>query len=359
MFDCFTNILIVLLLAIAEAMQRPHILLIRLSAIGDIVMASGLPSSIKAAYPGARVCWLVESPYVELVKHHPGVDHVIAWPKNHWQQLHRSRQYTALYRAVTAFVKQLRNEHFDIAIEAQGLIKSALIARLSGARCRIGFVSKEHSHRLLTEAISKPVSDDFGSEYKALAQHMGSDYYHPHLTIDAATSQRLYKVLRQKQIPQHFVVLCPFTTRAQKHWPLERWQQLIILLRAQYRGALVILGGPGDAATAEQFAVATGIYQLAGALSLAESLACIARAQALVGVDTGMTHAATVLSTPAVALFGSTCPYLRTPSSTTRVVYLDLPCAPCKRRPTCQARYDCLVNITAPRVWHTLQQVLK
>ena len=120
-----------------------QILFIRLSAIGDIVMASGLPSSIKQSYSQygkpVELTWLVEAPYAELVSNHPYVDHVIAWPKKEWRSLLKAKKYWALFKTIKAFRKQLREKNFKVAIEAQGLLKSAFFAYISGASERIGF----------------------------------------------------------------------------------------------------------------------------------------------------------------------------------------------------------------------------
>ena len=92
------------------------------------------------------------------------------------------------------------------------------------------------------------------------------------------------------------------------------------------------------------------MISLAGATRLPEAAALIRHAGLLVGVDTGLTHMGTAFATPTVALFGSTRPYLDTGRSNGRVIWLGLPCSPCRRRPTCDGAFTCLRDITADRV---------
>ena len=149
--------------------SRPSVLLIRLSAIGDIVMASGLPSSINDHFHGkAHITWLVEAPYASLVSNHPDVHDVITWPKTEWLTLAKQNKYLSLFKSVLRFRHLLRSQRFDLVVDAQGLLKSAILAWLSGARRRVGFYSKEKSHWFLTQYYKKPLSDEISSEYRYL-----------------------------------------------------------------------------------------------------------------------------------------------------------------------------------------------
>ena len=327
--------------------------------MGDIVMTSGLPSSLKHHFDSdVTISWLVETPYVSLVAGHPDVDKVIAWPKQEWRALAKSRQYLALLKAVLKFRRSLRAAQFDMVIDAQGLFKSAMLAWFTGARKRIGFNSKEHSQWLLTESFDKPLSDDISSEYKFLASQFSNAPYQ--LTLHAGEQARAtaQDLLRAQGFNRHFIAIAPFTTRPQKHWLLPYWQQLIAIL-GNSGHQVVILGGPSDQSAAELLAGGNPqCLNMAGSLSLTESAAVIEQCGALVGVDTGLTHMGMVYQRPTVAIFGSTRPYTRTQNPHARILYADLSCAPCKRRPTCDGRFDCMQAITPGQVYHTLQGLL-
>ncbi len=348
----------------------PHhvqrILFIRLSAIGDIVMASGLPSSIKASYSQIGVTteltWLVEKPYTEIVKYNPDVDKVITWPKSEWQQLLKSKKYWPLFKAIIAFRKQLKAQKFDVAIEAQGLLKSAVFTFISGAPKRIGFKSKERSQKLLTHVVEKPKSNQICSEYRQLAKTI-----HAITTSSPNCTPPLYKMtipVSQDVLPsptefslnQPFIALAPFTTRPQKHWPEKHWLTLIKLLRQVTKMPIVVLGGTADVSYAE---ILTGnddnITSMAGKISLVTSFKMVSLCSIFIGVDTGLTHAATTYFKPTVALFGSTRPYTYTDNPHTHVLYENFDCAPCKRKPSCEGRFDCMQALHPEKVLNQLR----
>jgi len=113
---------------------------------------------------------------------------------------------------------------------------------------------------------------------------------------------------------------------------------------------IVWLGGPGDRNAAETLKKIGGGVNLAGTTSLATSAAIIAQAALVIGVDTGLTHLGTAFLVPTVALFGSTCPYTITCSPVSKILYHPLPCSPCRRRPSCEGRFECMQAITVSEV---------
>lgn len=327
--------------------------------MGDIVMASGLPSSLKQHFDNhVTVSWLVEAPYAALVANHPDVDNVITWPKQEWRKLAKARRYLALIKAVLRFRKMLKRYHFDIVIDPQGLLKSALLARFTGARRRVGFNSKERSQWLLTEAYDKPLSNDISSEYKYLAGLFSDAPYQLSLCTSDHDRSVAKSTLQSSGVNTPYLVIAPFTTRPQKHWLLPYWHELLVTLgQAGYR--VVLLGGPGDKVDAQAMAVKyTHCVSLAGTLGITQSAAVIEQCQALIGVDTGLTHMGMVYKRPTVAIFGSTRPYTQTQNPDARILYADLSCAPCKRRPTCDGRFDCMQAVSPSAVFSTLKGLL-
>jgi heptosyltransferase-1 len=338
-----------------------RILVIRLSAIGDVVMASGLIPSLRAMHPEAHIAWLVEPAAAPLLMHNPRLDEVIVWPRGEWQALARSGRLLQLARRARAFRARLRQADFDVAIDAQGLLKSAAWAFASGAPRRVTLHGREGSHRLMTERVIprpdplKPIA----SEYRFLARHLGAppSAYRLDVALGDAPRARVEQALRERGVRGAYAVLCAFTTRPQKHWFEVRWVELAARLRE--RGLVpVLLGGPGDTAAARAIASRSpGLVDLAGALKLDETAAVIGGAALLVGVDTGLTHIGSALDVPTVALFGSTCPYLQVRHSPTVVLYEPLACSPCKREPTCGGRFDCMRAHTVERVLAAVERV--
>ena len=103
-----------------------RILIVRLSALGDIVMASGLIPALHTRYPEAELSWVCEAGCVPLLRHNPRIKQVIVWPRGEWEALLKAKRYMALWRAVRTFRARLRTEQFDLVLDAQGLLKSGL-----------------------------------------------------------------------------------------------------------------------------------------------------------------------------------------------------------------------------------------
>ena len=324
-----------------------RVLIIRLSAIGDVVMASGLIPALRSLWPEAQLSWLAEPAGASLLKDNPRLDRVLVWPRGDWAKLWRARRYRAWASAVWTFAAELRAERFDLAIDAQGLLKSALWARVAGAPRRIGLASREGSQRLVTEVL-EPRRDDprIGSEYRQLAEHLGAApaTFRMDLPVSAETAASTRALLDQAGVHGPYAALAPFTTRPQKHWIEERWAPLAQRLATELGHASVMLGGPESRPSAATIAEAAGdaVIDLVGRTSLPQSVAVIAGARVLIGVDTGLTHMGIARQVPTLALFGSTCPYLDTLSGNARVLYQPLICSPCRRHPTCAGTFTCM-----------------
>ena len=178
------------------------------------------------------------------------------------------------------------------------------------------------------------------------------------LGVGAAPRERARERLAAAGVVGRYAVLCPYTTRPQKHWFDERWAELATRLHAAGLRP-VLLGGPDVAPRAAAItAGAPGAVDLVGALKLDETVAAIADAALLVGVDTGLTHMGSALDVPTIALFGSTRPYLDARTPRTVVLYEQLPCSPCRRHPTCGGSYDCMRLHTPEAVFAQAERLL-
>jgi heptosyltransferase-1 len=335
-----------------------RILLVRLSAIGDLVFASPLIASARRAYPGARIAWLVQPECASLLAGHPDLDEVIAWPLGQWRRLWRARAYRQLWRELRVSLRDLRARRFDLAIDLQGLLKSALPVGLCGARERIGLGSREGGGLLMTRVIDRgPDSSRISSEYRHLAAVLGwpTDDFRMRVYPSPEAEREAAALIADHGLGSGYAVICPFTTRAQKHWLDARWVPLAARIQGRYGLPAVMLGGPADEAAARAIAPAGApIINLVGVTSLLSAAALIRRAHLVVGVDTGLSHMGIAFERPTVLLFGSTCPYTQTGSPHARVLYHPLQCSPCRRRPTCDGRFDCMHEIEVEEVMATL-----
>ncbi len=335
--------------------HRPKcILVIRLSAIGDIIMASALIPALREAHPQARLAWLTDDSNASLLRDNPRLDKLIIWPRRRWRQLRQEKRYLELFGEFRALVSELRRERFDLVLDIQGLLKSGVWAWLSGGKTRIGLGSREGSQWLMTKTLdTRTETPRIGGEYFKLAKALGfaSSRFDMDITPSPETRLQADALLKNSGINGKFAVLCPFTTRPQKHWFEERWAELARRLMEDCGFKVVMLGGPSDRAAAERICAGSpGLIDMAGRTSLIQCSAIIERASLLVGVDTGLTHLGIAMKTPTLALFGSTRPYLDTGAEYAKVIYEALPCSPCKRRPTCEGRFDCMALHTVEKI---------
>lgn len=345
-------------------MPFQRILIVRTSAIGDVVFASPFAAALRRTYPHAHIAWLVEPGIHELLSANPHIDELILWPKNEWKRLWSQGRWLALLRAVRRLSQELRSRAFDTAIDLQGLLKSGFLTWLTGARQRIGLGSREGSQWLMTQVLAKGGdARRISSEYLFLAEQLDLDTgsFLPELSIGTETQTASEQLRAAHGLGrQGYAVLAPFTTRPQKHWFEDAWQTLIPKIHRELGLTPVILGGPGDQSAALRLIEpGGGAISLAGQTRLPEAAALVRDAALVIGVDTGLTHMGHAFGTPTVALFGSTCPYTVTGRPSGRVVWLNLACSPCKRRPTCHGAHTCLRDITDERVLLEAREALQ
>lgn len=340
------------------------ILVIRSSAMGDIVMASPLIKGLKRMYPETRILWLVEPQFAPLLHANPDVNGLLIFNKTKWKTLAKQGKLIALTREILALRSAMKEESIELALDVQGLFRSRFLAWLSGAKTRIGFLSKEPGCFFMTKVVPKGGdSSRMGSEYCHLLELLGNTSVEcrPELLISADDVQIALEELAEAGVGQPFIAIAPFTTRPQKHWFNSRWQELASEVVRSLGMKLVILGGPADREHANEICSASmceGVVNLAGQLSLMQSAAVIKHASLLIGVDTGLTHMGSAFSIPTIALFGATCPYTKTASPNTVVLYHTYPCSPCRRSPSCDGRFDCMQAISVAEVMQVATRLL-
>jgi heptosyltransferase-1 len=329
-----------------------------------VVFASPLAQALRRTHPDAHIAWLIEPGIDALIASDPAIDECIIWPKAEWKSLWRTKKLLALLKRVLAFRKMLRSKEFDTVLDLQGLLKSGLLAQMTGAPRRVGLGSKEGSQYLMTEVV--PRGGDparISSEYLHLAEYLGlpCDDFMPVLHVNAEVEARILQRLAEKGlVPGKYAVFAAFTTRPQKHWFADAWRSLAPLLTRQTGMTPLLLGGPADVDAAVELTRGdNSIVNLVGKTRLDETVAIIKHAGAVIGVDTGLTHMGIAFGVPTVALFGSTCPYTNTGRSNARVIWLNLPCSPCKRNPTCGGVFTCMRDITPQRVISELDIALR
>ncbi len=285
-----------------------RILLTRLSALGDIVHTWPLATALVAEHETVELAWVVEEPFLPLVASHPAVRQAFPVATRRWR---RHPGAAATRREVAAARATLREFSPDLALDPQGLAKSALWAALSGAPDRVG-LDRAHRRELLaglcyTRTLAPPpearhVVDINLSLLAAVGRPapFGAAPDGRFLLAGAAVAPERDSVTR--------VALLPATGGAGKAWPPESFAELA--KRAVSAGmAPVVVWGPGERVLAEGIAAAGGRgVALAPATSIRELAVLLSGCAAVVGGDTGPIHLAASLGVPTVAVFVATDP---------------------------------------------------
>ena len=310
------------------------ILIIRLSAIGDIVMSMPVAACLKAKWPEAKITWLTQPENKSLLEHNPHIDQVICWDKTKSKTLFKQKKYLAAWREVRLITRQLKAEQFDLCLDLQGLLKSGLMAWMSGAKHTVGLGSKEGSQWLMDEVVARDLGDTrlISSEYRSLVKHLGCEAEFNLKLYPGSSAQTRARELIISHIDSDFVVICPFTTRPQKHWFDDYWTQLIALLHGSLGLKVVMLGGPADKAAAESI-TGESLVNWVGKTSLSEAAAVIEQSKGLIGVDTGLTHMGHAASVPTLGLFGATEPYRHTGTDSSSILHFSALCTAGKHDP--------------------------
>ena len=337
-----------------------NILVVRLSARGDVVLASPLAGAIKRTFPNARLTWIAEERTADMIRHNRHLDDVIVWRRASWKRMFRQGRWVALIHEALGFLDDLRGRRFDVALDAQGLLRSGAVAFLSGARTRIGLNSKEGSGLLMTRVVRAEDARVVAAANARFAEALGLDASDFALEIPRGPDEKAAarRLAAEAGLEDGFVAACPFTTRFYKHWFEDRWALLIERLPAATGLPVALLGGPADRPAADRIVEAADgpVADFVGRTTLGEAAALVERCTALVGVDTGMTHMAHAFGRPAVALFGSNTPYLDPPGPQAVVLHSGRACAPCDGKLTCDGRIDCMRDLSVERVLEEVAQ---
>ncbi|VUD69419.1 Lipopolysaccharide heptosyltransferase 1 [Thalassocella blandensis] len=329
---------------------KKNILIIRVTAIGDIVMANPVASAIKQQNPNANISWLVDQAFTPLLKSHPHVDQLIPINTKDWQELWRKKHFWGFFKKYRELSKTLRQLKFDLVLDLQGNAFTSYAAYMTGAKQRVALGSDNINHWFVNKTISRNLGEhvQMGSEYRYLVSQLGysDSNWRMHVPDSIEAREKAQELLSSYFEDQPYAVICPFSAHPQKNWVNAYWQQIILRIRGRYKLRTVIVGGHNGVEAGNEIAKATGAINLAGKTSLKETAAIIRGAALLIGVDTGLTHIGHAVDTPTISLFGATSPYTYVGNDASKIIYLDRYCSPCKRHPTCNKQYQCMKDIT-------------
>jgi heptosyltransferase I len=312
-------------------LHHPRILLVKLSSFGDVLHALPTLEALREAYPTAHITWLVEAAYAPLLSGHPALDAVWIGPRLRPAEFFCGSNPAALRR----LLQQLRAQPFDLVLDVQGLLKSAVWVALAKSPRKVGYDrTRELSYLPLTERV-QPFDPEAHAvrRYLNLAHYLGAPPAPPRfrLGLDAAAD---ISALIPAEPGRPLALLHPGARWASKLWPPASWARLAEWFHTQ-GFQIAVTGSPADRELAGGITAQcrAPLLNLAGATSLAQLAAILRKTRLAVTTDTGVMHLAAALGTPVTALFGPTAPWRTGPFGPGhQVVRLGLSCSPCFKR---------------------------
>lgn len=325
-----------------------RILIIKTSSIGDVAQALPVACALKRRYPGARITWTVEDWVAPLIQDHPAIDRVVIFPRFARSVQPSLRQWLQKLREGAW---SLRSESYDVSLDLQGLLKSAMVAALAHATVRLGIEGQREGAHFVSAAVPRPAGLRHAvDEYLDAARFLGADTSRAEfgLKADPPAAGKVAALLVEAGAASDrpMIVLNPSSSARRKSWPIANWIELIGALDRS--STLVIIGGVENRERHGQImrSARNGVIDFTGRLTLRELVALLARCSVHVAADTGSAHIAAALGPPVVGIYGPTSPARLSPyGQRDLVVRGEMPCGrTCPR--VCMHRRQCLRSIT-------------
>jgi heptosyltransferase-1 len=321
------------------------ILIIKPSSFGDIIQANPVARALRLCYPEATLTWLVFDVWADVLSCFPDIDEVMIWKK------------TGGISEYFDIISRIRAEKFDIVIDLQGLARTGILSRLSGAPVRIGVPGLKEGAWLLEKEVY-PESAGMNAALRNLEtvrflsgkpQEVAFS-----LSILDAVTQEADRIMQAAGITENdpLIALVPASRGKGKEWPVGHFRELLTqIFVARPNAKVLMLGGKGD------FYIFSGKGSIAlcGKTSLLQLFGSLKKCTVVVGPDTGPIHLAAALNVPVVVLFGGSDVHETAPMvEKISILKKEYPCSPCRGHTTCVG-YPCLRDITPQEVMEALR----
>ena len=336
-----------------------NIIVIKLSAIGDVIHALPVSYAIKEQFPETHLTWVVEQAAYAILEDNPYIDELILFEKA------KFRSVRGFLREIGPFRRRLRRRRYDASLDLQGLFKSAAIAWNAGAKLRIGTANMREGADLVSRPVRGAHAEGHIVErYLDVARALGCAVREVRFPVavserDVAAAEDLL-AREGVQEGRRFVAFAIGANWPNKRWPVEYFAALADrLYRAHYIPVLVG-GGHLDETLAQDIVRAAGIppVNLVGRTNLKQLAHIFTRAALVLGGDTGPVHLAAGLRVPTVMLMGPTDANRNGPyGQLEHAIEVDRSCRGCWKR-ACPKGLDCLAAITVDEVVAKMRPLL-
>lgn len=327
-----------------------RILIVKPSALGDIVHSLPVLNALKEAYPHAEIDWVVAHGLHTFLEGHPMINRLWVIKKDQWKKLGYLRQ---TLREINQLRKNLSQRRYDVCIDLSGLFRSGVISAFSKAPVRIGFrESDEGSPFFYTHKIHGSMKIHAIDRYLKLAEFLGCRA--DRVVYPFAPYDRHPAIM--KGLPAAYVVMSPSAGKPANRWPAQKFGELASSLDLP----VVVIASKAEATIAEEVvAHAKGnAVSIAGKTGLKDLLAVIGRAAFFICNDTGPMHMAAALGIPVFSIFGPANPVRTGPYGDIHtVIQKAFPCIPCyAKHPCTQHDFRCMDTLGVDEVYGIIRE---
>lgn len=334
-----------------------RILVIKPSALGDIVHSLPVLTALRRRYPEAHISWVVNRSYEGLLQGHPDLDALLTFDRNATRA-----GLVATVRTYVPFFRQLRQQRFDLVIDLQNLFRSSLMALATRAPRRVGLSSaREGAAWFYTDVV--PVAD-FNAihavdRYWLVAEALGVGDGKKVFRLPITEAGQAWAASLLQEMPRPWLMLAAGSRWMTKRWPPEHFAALTRRAVQRFGGSAIFVGSADESALATHVAsrIACPSRILTGTTSLPQLIALLSRADVMLANDTGPLHLAAALGRPVVAPYTCTKVLLNGP--------YGCDASAVEARIWCQGSYlkncdrlECMVELLPDRLWPVLEQTL-
>jgi heptosyltransferase I len=339
-----------------------NILIVKLSAIGDVIHTLPSLAVLRKFYPDAHITWVVEEAAADLVRNHPCLDLVLISRRKNWIKDFRRGQIRRPLREIRLFLKELRRRPYDLVIDFHGLLKSALIVLLSGGKRKLGYDSlQEFSGLFYNERIPEDMSKHAVDRYLDFAYYLGAkpdkaEFVLPANSETKATTNIILKKYNLED--KKYIAINPIAYWETKLWDNEKFAHLADSIKTKLNVEVVFTGSEKESIEKIIALMKSKAVNLGGETSLLDLASIYKKAQLVITTDSGPMHLAVAIGTPVIALFGPTDPQKTGPYGIGHtVISATLPCSPCLLK-NCATK-KCMRNISPEQVMAVIEEKLK
>jgi heptosyltransferase I len=342
-----------------------HVLIIKTSSLGDLIHTFPALTDAGKMLPGIRFDWVVEENYAEVPSWHPLVDQVIPVAIRRWRKNPLKSLFSQEWKK---FRRQIREKKYAMVVDAQGLIKSAVLTRMARG-LRVGLDKKSLTESLARFAYQKTITVDLKGHAvtrmrEIFARALNYTIPNPDV-VNYGISEEIKKSFSVKEISSNYLVFLHGTTWVTKKWPDEYWEELAKI--AAKAGFKVFLpwGNKEEQERAKKIAKHGGAIEVLPRMNLTDIAGIIANAKGAIAVDTGLGHLSAALDVPTISLYGPTDPkWIGTEGQKAVHLLAKFECVlcgneVCRYKKATKVKPACFANLTPGFVWEKLWGLIK